>query len=258
MAEQEAIPFYEDGAVITATCAAAVVGKTFLRISASRPYGPGFSLASTDTSGGNVVVETAEAGKRKFGVAAFSQPVVGGKVTVLRAPGLVVPVVAGLAIVAFAEVSVGAGGKAVPQAGAAGTAASLQTGTVGANNGLTFTAKELGDVGNDIIIKIVKGGPSAAQKVVVVDNTIEFTPKTSAGSVSESTAKQMKEAIEASPAAAGLVAVANTGASTGAGLIANEESEHNLSEGLAAGSTRAVGYALSGCNENEDAQIHIY
>lgn len=115
MAKNECIPFYDEGDEITAQVDVAVSGKTFVKINNNIQSGPGLSGATVSGGGGNVRVAPATAAGRSFGVAAYDAPV-GGKVTVLRAPGIVLPVVAGAAIAAFQEVEIGANAKAVPLA----------------------------------------------------------------------------------------------------------------------------------------------
>lgn len=98
----EVRPFYEPGGAITGHPTTAVIGKRFVAISGDR---------QSSANGGNVSIAPAGAGARIFGVASHDAAV-GDKVTVLRIPGIVVPVVADGAIAANAEVTVGAAGKA--------------------------------------------------------------------------------------------------------------------------------------------------
>lgn len=115
MAKNECIPFYDDGEEITGHVDVAVAGKTFVKINNNIQSGPGLSAAGVSGGGGNIRIAPADAAGRKFGVAAWDAAV-GTKVTVLRSPGIVVPVIAGAALTAFQEVEIGAGGKAVPLA----------------------------------------------------------------------------------------------------------------------------------------------
>lgn len=91
---------YAPGADITGQTTAAVTANRFLKISADR------------TAAGNISVATATAGGRIFGVAAHDAAS-GGLVRVVRGGGRVVKVLAAANIAAFAEVEVGADGKAI-------------------------------------------------------------------------------------------------------------------------------------------------
>jgi hypothetical protein len=91
---------YDPGKDITGQATAAITAKTFLAINGDR------------TSGGNIAVATATAAGRICGVARNDAPT-GYQVTVARGNSRVVKVTAGGAIAAFAEVEVGAAGKAV-------------------------------------------------------------------------------------------------------------------------------------------------
>jgi hypothetical protein len=110
----------------------------------------------------------------------------------------------------------GAGG--VKPAGL-GTKASLATGVVANNNALTFSAVKYGTAEHDISIQLIDPpGNNVALSVDVVGRDILITCATDGASAITSTAAQVKAAVEASPAA-DLVTVANTGASTGAGVV---------------------------------------
>lgn len=107
--QNECIPYYTPGDVITGYAGAAITGKRFVRISASRQAGPALN---TSTTGGNVTVAPATAAARVFGVAAHDAAS-GELVGVQKTPGSIVPVTAEGAIAFFAEVEVGTDGKAV-------------------------------------------------------------------------------------------------------------------------------------------------
>lgn len=96
----DCIPFEEPGARITGHASAAVTGKRFLKVSGNR-----------ETTDNNVRVAHADAAGRIIGVAGFDAAI-NKKVTVIRGAGMIVPVTADGAIAAFAEVEVGANGKA--------------------------------------------------------------------------------------------------------------------------------------------------
>lgn len=100
----DCIPFFEPGDRITATPTAAVTGKRFVAVSGNQQADGTFSVAPP------------AAGGRVLGVAAWTAPV-GGKVTVIKGAGYVLPVTTGAAaIAAGAEVEVNAAGQVVPLA----------------------------------------------------------------------------------------------------------------------------------------------
>lgn len=100
--------------------------------------------------------------------------------------------------------------------------ATLQIGTVGSNNALTFTAKLAGVLGNAIGVRLVDPKANNAALSISVSNT-EITANLATGpsGAITTTATQLSTAIAANPAAHALVGVANTGASTGAGVLAS-------------------------------------
>lgn len=102
MPVNECIAYYDAGSTITGYPTTAVVGKRFVMISGNRQTG------TTKV----VSIAPATAAGRAFGVAAMDAAI-GAPVDVERSPGVVVPVTAEGAIVAFAEVQVGTAGKAV-------------------------------------------------------------------------------------------------------------------------------------------------
>ncbi|MFG1785686.1 capsid cement protein [Rhodococcus oryzae] len=96
----KSIDVYNPGRDITAVATAAVTAKRFLRITGNR-------------SDGNIAVAHATAGGRIAGVAAADADA-DALVPIARGHSRVVKVTAGAAITAFAEVEVGADGKAIP------------------------------------------------------------------------------------------------------------------------------------------------
>lgn len=94
----ELIDIYKPGGDITGRASATVTGKRFLKISGNR-------------SGGNIAVAPADAGGRICGVSKYDAAAT-AIVGVARGNARVVPVTADGAIAAFAEVEVGAAGKA--------------------------------------------------------------------------------------------------------------------------------------------------
>lgn len=98
--------------------------------------------------------------------------------------------------------------------------ATLATGVVASNNALTWTAKLNGVLGNKIRVRLVDPkANSAALAVSVSQQAITVSLATSGAGAITTTAAALKTAIEANAAANALVGVANTGASTGAGVL---------------------------------------
>ena len=115
----ECIPLYRPGEDVTCQTTAAVVGKTFVDISATR-----------DTTTGLIKVATATAAGRALGVASYDAPI-NGRVSVQRGKGVILPVTAGGAIAAGAQVEVGASGRAVTLAAGVAVGRAIETGTNG-------------------------------------------------------------------------------------------------------------------------------
>lgn len=112
--------------------------------------------------------------------------------------------------------------------------ASVGVGVVGDNNALTFTAKNTKHEKN-VRVALVDPGADGALSVAVVVTAegadITVTLAYATGAVT-STAAQVKTAIEASAAANGLIAVAHTSTSTGAGIcVANSLAVGTLAGG---------------------------
>lgn len=99
--------------------------------------------------------------------------------------------------------------------------ASLQIGVVGSNNALTLTSKLAGELGNSSSLTLVKPATSsAALSVSVSGRDVTVSLATDGAGAITTTATQLKTAIEANPSAHALFTVTNTGASTGAGVLA--------------------------------------
>src|SRR4051812_25891219 len=98
----ECIPLYACGATVTAQTTTAVVGKTFVQLSGAMAGGLPKVATATGGTTGNV----------KWGVA-VRDAANGGRVPVIRARGVILPVTAGAAIAALAEVEIAAGGQVV-------------------------------------------------------------------------------------------------------------------------------------------------
>ncbi len=116
----ESIPLYRPGDDITATAAGAIVGKTFVDIT-------GVVNAATGTP---ITVATATAAALSVGVAS-RDTAAGAKLQVIRGKGQVLPVTAGGTIAAFAEVEIGANGRAVTLASGKARGRAWSAGTAG-------------------------------------------------------------------------------------------------------------------------------
>lgn len=110
----EAKPLFRPGVDVTASATAAVTGKTLVGVSATRD------------ANGLVKVAPATAAGKPFGVAAHDAAS-GATLAILR--GGIVPVTAGGAIAAGAQVEVGTGGKVVTLASGVAVGLALETGT---------------------------------------------------------------------------------------------------------------------------------
>ena len=98
--------------------------------------------------------------------------------------------------------------------------ATLSTNLAGNNNDLKFTARLKGHFGNTIKVAYVDPDAANAKLAVTVSGTtITVSLATDANKAITSTAANVKAAIEAVPAAAALVTVANAGADTGVGVV---------------------------------------
>jgi phage tail sheath protein FI len=99
--------------------------------------------------------------------------------------------------------------------------AKLSTGLATSNNGLTWTAKIDGDLGNAISVKLLDPkANSSALAISLSGRDIVIKLATGSTGLITTTATALKTAIEANEAVNAIVGVANTGASTGAGLVA--------------------------------------
>jgi len=98
--------------------------------------------------------------------------------------------------------------------------ATLETELAGANNDLKFTSKLKGHFGNAIKVEYVDPDAASAELGVTVSGTtISVSLATGANKAITSTAANVKAAIEAVPAAAALVSVANVADNSGAGVV---------------------------------------
>lgn len=98
--------------------------------------------------------------------------------------------------------------------------ATLNTGTTGANNAITWTAQTAGAAGNSITIRLQDpGGNNQPLTVNVTTTNIVVLLATDGGGLITSTAAQVEAAILASAPASALVTATNQAPSTGAGLV---------------------------------------
>lgn len=119
MADNAAVPFWDEGNTLTASASAAVTGKRFVKVSGPRV-------------GEQVRVAHADAGSNALGVSGFDAPV-DGLVTVYSAPGLVMPVTTSAAVSAGDDVEITAGGKCAPVAAGVAVGMALDDAANGAD-----------------------------------------------------------------------------------------------------------------------------
>lgn len=116
------------------------------------------------------------------------------------------------------ELSTSAGGKVATAE--TGAAAHVDTGLVGENNGITWTALEAGEDGNDLTVAIIDPPGNGVALSVDVDGTdIVVTAATDGASAITSTAADVMAAIAEHDAASQLVGTGNKGASNGTGKV---------------------------------------
>lgn len=228
-------PYFVPGAEQSHHAALAVLGARLVKV-------------SSEKGDGNFGCQPATSGSYVLGVAS-RDTAIGGTVLVWSGSGIVTDIEAGATITAGDPLSSDSLGRAVPRSSVGDTAAvaaALNTGVVGSNNALTWTAKDAGNAGNGISVSILGStGNSVSLSVAVNGNDIVVTPATNSGGTVTSTAAQVITAVAASGAANALVGVANTGASSGAGVVA-AVSVTNLTGGADPVTTaRVVGIAYA-------------
>lgn len=161
---------------------------------------------------------------------------------------------AGAAVDALAEVMSGSDGRAITYVEGAAGAASLNTGVVGSNNAITWTAREGGAEGNAITIAMVFSDANVADTTVDVDGTdivVTLESNDTGSGTILATAADVIAAINEHDVASQLVSVDDTGASTGAGVVA-AVAETNLAGGSGTGNTVSLGQALTAAAEADD------
>jgi len=96
-------------------------------------------------------------------------------------------------------------------------AASLTTALAGANNDLTYTAKDVG--ASSITVRYVVAGASTPLSVSVSGSDITVNVATNGSSAATSTAAQVKTAVDGNGPASALVSVANASGNDGTGVV---------------------------------------
>lgn len=248
----ECVPYYEPGSRITAEAEVAVTGKRFVDISGNKQT---TVVSAESTDGGNVIVSPCAAGKRGFGVAVMDAAQ-GAKVPVITSPGTVVPVTAGGSISAGDELQVTTGGKVVTIGEAAH--ASLDTGVIGDNNAITWTAVEAGAAGNDVTLTIVDPGGVSASLSVDVDGDDVIVNLGRAASAIDTTATALIAAVLEHDTASQKIRGANKGASNGSGLVAAVTKTSLAGGADETSEPRRVGQALADATLNNDCVTKLY
>lgn len=114
MPTNEAIAYFDPGDDLTGYASAAVTGRRFVKVTGNK--GVGSQALATDASGGNIPVAhaTGAAGEKPLGVSSYDQPSTGvtAKLPVIRGHK-VVPVEAGAAVAAGAQVQSDGTGRAI-------------------------------------------------------------------------------------------------------------------------------------------------
>lgn len=107
----------------------------------------------------------------------------------------------------------------VNAARSAGAAATLDVGVEGDNNAITFTANKEGTAGNGIKVSMIGTGASQPLEIRLVNDEIRIQLKTDAVPAIVSTAAEVIAAINSSLLVKDLITAANTGESTGEGVV---------------------------------------
>lgn len=225
----ELIPRFTPGKNVSGFALSQVLAGQFVKIAGDKLPGAGA------VPYGDYLILPCGAGERSFGVATFTTPdnslttpgtttgydvsASQRRVNVARR-GAIARCLAGAPIDAGFPVMSDAQGRAVPAAGTGAAAASTSTGVVGSNNAITYTAKEVGEAGTGISVSQVNPGTTnAALAVSVNGEAITVSLATDGAGAITTTAAQVIAAIAANGPASALVAAANQGASTGAGVV---------------------------------------
>lgn len=247
MADKIAVPYFAEVTGQTRYAAVAVLGARFVK-------------AHATAGDGNFGVQPCTAGAQAEGVAE-RDTAIGGSVLVFGGSGTVVPVECSGTITAGDEIASDSVGRAVVAStvsGSSAVAATLNTGVVGSNNAITWTARDAGNAGNGISVTILGStGNSVSLAVAVAGNDITVTPATNGSGVITSTADDVKTAVAASAAANSFVTTADTGASDGSGVIA-AVSATNLAGGADPVTTaRVLGIAADDATSGALAPVQL-
>jgi hypothetical protein len=138
----------------------------------------------------------------------------------------------------------------------AGTAASGTSGVEGNNNGLTWTAKEVGVAGDGINVILEDPDDVSQDLAVVVDGaTIIIKLATGAGGAITTTPDDIIAALAlpANAAADALVGAANTGASTGAAAVTDQVIE--LAGGVEPAISSTADLVIAAVNIDAEASV---
>lgn len=183
-----------------------------------------FVIITGKNSRGGYKARHCTAGERASGIAERKVPAVTNgyanvhNSTNINRVGAIAWVESGAAIV-FGALLVSDGvGRAV--AAGTGGSATLTTGTVGANNAITWTAQDPGADANEVRIRLLDpAGNSQALAVDVDGDDIIVSLATNGSGVITSTAAQVIAAVNEHDAASGMVVAANAAGSSGAGVV---------------------------------------
>lgn len=184
-----------------------------------------FVIITGKNSRGGYKARHCTAGERASGIAERKVPAVtNGYATVHNATninriGAIAWVEAGAAVT-FGDLLVSDGvGRAV--AAGTGGSAVLTTGTVGANNAITWTAQDPGADANEVRIQLRNpAGNSQALSVDVDGTDIIVNLATDGAGAITTTAAQALAAVNEDNTASGMVVAANATGSSGAGVVA--------------------------------------
>lgn len=226
MSRKQMIPIHREVEPITGKAVAAVVNEgRFVKISGSKTADSAYPVLQCGL------------GERAFGVSEnnTADPATEKAsswrldVAINRRPS-VVRMAVGAAISQGDPIQSDANGKAIPLGSA--VHAALDTGIVGSNNAITWTARAAGVGGNSATVTLVDpGGTTASLTVDVANNGLDITVSLArASSALTSTAQNVIDAIQANGAANALVTVANKSTSNGTGIVA-AVSKTNLAGG---------------------------
>jgi hypothetical protein len=153
------------------------------------------------------------------------------------------------------DLACGASGKVV--VADAAVAASLDTGLVGENNGITWTANEAGEEGNELSVEILNTGKEKALSVDVDGDKIVVIAATDGASAITSKAEDVIAAVLEHDTASQLVSAANKGASTGAGVV-KAVATTKLSGGSESSDTTPIALAFTTGKTDEFIEAELY